>query len=82
MLQELAGHVTPFTARVEQAVKDSLVAEHVAEMDAIKNEYEEKIRTLEQNMVSDMSLRVRDQLVSLMNSKSGQNENSRPVDNE
>jgi pyruvate-ferredoxin/flavodoxin oxidoreductase len=68
-LQELAGLVTPFTDRVTQEVQEKLNTEHQAELDALKKDYEQRISDLEQNMAVDMSGRVRDQLINLMNQR-------------
>jgi pyruvate-ferredoxin/flavodoxin oxidoreductase len=81
-LQELAGHVTPFTERVESEVRESLAVEHAAAIAALTDEYEQKIREMEENMVSDMSLRVRDQLISLMGPQSAENVTAVPADKE
>jgi pyruvate-ferredoxin/flavodoxin oxidoreductase len=81
-LQELAGLVTPFTDRVEQEVKETLGAVHQAEMEALKQEYEQRISEMEQNAKVDMSARVRDQLVNMMNMRPRRNVDSEPADNQ
>ena len=68
-LQEIAGLVTPFTARVEQQVQEKLNAEHQIELTALKLEYEQRISDLEKNMKVEMSGKVRDQLINLMNQR-------------
>ena len=39
VLQEIAGLVTPFTERVEQAARDQVAADHEAELAALRREY-------------------------------------------
>jgi pyruvate-ferredoxin/flavodoxin oxidoreductase len=81
-LQELAGLVTPFTDRVEQEVQARLDAAHQAELEALKQEYEQRISEMEQNMKVDMSGRVRDQLVNMMNSRPRRKVDAGPADNQ
>jgi len=81
-LQELAGLVTPFTDRVEQEVQERLEAAHQAELEALKQEYEQRISEMEQNMKVDMSGRVRDQLVNMMNLRPRRKVDSEPADNQ
>lgn len=64
-LQELAGLVTPFTAKVEQEAQQRVSAEHEKELADLKQEYERQISELQQNMKSDMSVQIRDQLLKL-----------------
>ncbi len=64
-LQELAGLVTPFTARVEQEARESLAAGHQAELDALKKEYEEKLRALEEGMQGQLHEQITRRLMDL-----------------
>jgi pyruvate-ferredoxin/flavodoxin oxidoreductase len=64
-LQELGGLVTPFTARVEAEAKTNLAAAHQAELDALRQEYEEKLRALEQGMHSEMHQQITHRLMEL-----------------
>lgn len=64
-LQELAGLVTPFTARVEQEAHETLAAAHQAELDALKHEYEEKLRALEEGMQGQMHDQITRRLTDL-----------------
>ena len=64
-LQELAGLVTPFTARVEQEARESLAAAHQAELDTLKREYEAKLHALEEGMQGQMHEQITRRLMDL-----------------
>ena len=64
-LQELAGLVTPFTERVEKEAEQKIAEAHQAELDALREEYEEKIRRLQEGMGAEMHQKVKGQLMSL-----------------
>lgn len=64
-LQEIAGLVTPFTARVEAEAEEKLAAAHQAELDALRSEYEEKLRALEESMHSEMHQQITHRLMEL-----------------
>ncbi len=64
-LQELAGLVTPFTARIEQEARENLAATHQAELDALKRAYEEKLRALEEGMQGQMHEQITRRLMDL-----------------
>ncbi|MDH5785392.1 MAG: 4Fe-4S binding protein [Chromatiales bacterium] len=64
-LQELAGIVTPFTARVEAQAKADLVAAHQAELEALRAEYEAKLRALEEGMAARTHEQITARLVEL-----------------
>ncbi len=81
-LQELAGLITPFTERVTLEVEERLEAAHQVEIDALKKEHEQQIRDLEKNMTVDMSDRVRDQLVNMLNQHPAGNRNPKPIENQ
>ncbi len=64
-LQELAGIVTPFTDYVEECVANRLSEEHQAELNALRAEYEAKIKQLEENYNSQTHTKIRNQLLGL-----------------
>ncbi len=64
-LQELAGLVTPFTTRIEQEAKESLAFAHQTELDALKKEYKEKLRALEEGMQGQMHDQITRRLMDL-----------------
>ncbi|MFO7593599.1 MAG: 4Fe-4S binding protein [Pseudomonadota bacterium] len=64
-LQEIGGLVTPFTARVEAEAKADLAAAHQAELDALRQEYEEKLRALEEGMQGEMHQQITHRLMEL-----------------
>jgi pyruvate-ferredoxin/flavodoxin oxidoreductase len=64
-LQELAGLVTPFTARVEAEARANLAASHQAEIDALHAEYEAKLRALEEGMAARTHEQITQRLVEL-----------------
>jgi pyruvate-ferredoxin/flavodoxin oxidoreductase len=64
-LQELAGLVTPFTERVESEAREKLASAHQAELTALKAEYEEKIRAIQEGMGAEVHQKIRSQLMSL-----------------
>ena len=64
-LQELAGIVTPFTDYVEECVANRLSEEHQAELNALRAEYEAKIKQMEENYNSQTHTKIRNQLLGL-----------------
>lgn len=64
-LQEIGGLVTPFTARVEAEAKANLAAAHQAELDTLRQEYEEKLRALEEGMQGEMHQQITNRLMEL-----------------
>ncbi len=64
-LQELAGLVTPFTARVEQEAREKLAAEHQADLDKLKQDYEDKIRSIQEGMHTETATEIRGRLLTL-----------------
>jgi len=64
-LQEVGGLVTPFTSRVEAETKANLAAAHQAELDALRKEYEEKLRALEESMQGEMHQQITHRLMEL-----------------
>lgn len=61
MLQELAGVITPFTARVRQEIETQLTAAHQAALAAQKADYELQLANLESRLREEtrQSLRIR-----------------------
>ena len=66
LLQELSGVVTPFTAAVEETVRQQLKAEHEAEIAGIREQYEQQLKEVGDNVKSDMASTVRSQLIRLV----------------
>ncbi|MCU7938184.1 MAG: hypothetical protein KZQ64_07465 [gamma proteobacterium symbiont of Bathyaustriella thionipta] len=64
-LQELAGIVTPFTDYVEHCVAERLSSEHQAELEALRVEYEAKVKQLEENYNHQTHAKIRNQLLGL-----------------
>jgi pyruvate-ferredoxin/flavodoxin oxidoreductase len=71
-LQELAGLVTPFTARVEAEAKANLAAAHQTELDALRGDYEEKLRDLEAGMAARTHEQITQRLMSISGYTDGQ----------
>ncbi len=64
-LLELAGIVTPFTDYVEQCVAQRLSAEHQADLDALRVEYDTKIAQINANYQAETHTKIRNQLLGL-----------------
>ena len=64
-LQELAGLITPFTARVEHEIREQVAAEHEAALASLKQEYERRILDLEAEMREKTREEIRDRLMRL-----------------
>ena len=64
-LQELAGVVTPFTARVRGEAEQLLSAMHQQELDDLKRSYEQQIAELQQRFEQDAVDRVTSRLVAM-----------------
>jgi len=64
-LQELAGVVTPFTARLEQEIRAELTAEHQAELDAQRKDFETEIQKIEQKTQAEIASKIRSRLLQL-----------------
>ena len=65
MLQELAGLVTPFTERVEQAARDQVAAAHAAELAAVHADYEARIAALQGEMLEKTRSEMRTRMMRL-----------------
>jgi pyruvate-ferredoxin/flavodoxin oxidoreductase len=68
-LQEVAGVVTPFTARVEQDVRAAVAAEHQAELDALKQASEAEIRDIREKTQVEIASQIRSRLLQLASQK-------------
>ncbi|MCP4702259.1 MAG: pyruvate ferredoxin oxidoreductase [Gammaproteobacteria bacterium] len=64
-LQELAGTVTPFTARVKQEAEQRLGEAHQAEIVALKQEHEARLQELQAGMEADVAARIKGRLLTL-----------------
>jgi hypothetical protein len=65
VLQELAGVVTPFTARVQQQAEERVAAEHQAEIAALTADYERRIHALRADYDQELRRDIKDRLMSL-----------------
>ncbi len=65
VLQEVAGLVTPFTARVEQAARDQVAADHEAELASLRAEYESRIEALQAEMLEKTRVEMRERMMQL-----------------
>lgn len=64
-LQELAGLVTPFTARVQEAAEASVAAAHQAELAEQAARYEQRIAELRETFQQEMRQDIRERLMRL-----------------
>lgn len=71
-LQELAGLVTPFTARVEAEAKVNLATAHQEELAALRAEYEKKLHALEEGMTARTHEQITQRLMGIAGYTSGQ----------
>lgn len=65
MLQELAGLVTPFTARVERQAAERVAAGHQAELAAQAQDYEARLRGLRDELQEETRREMRERLMQL-----------------
>ena len=65
ILQELAGLVTPFTARVEQAARDQVAAAHQTELAALRADYEARIAALQGEILEKTRSEMRARMMQL-----------------
>ncbi len=68
-LQELAGVVTPFTARVEADIRSEVAAEHQAELDAQKQAAEAEIKAIREQTQAEIAAQIRSRLLALASQK-------------
>jgi pyruvate-ferredoxin/flavodoxin oxidoreductase len=64
LLQELAGVITPFTAKVKEQAEQAVGQAHQAALAALRGEYEQRLATLEAQHTLQIAHRLRDQLLS------------------
>jgi pyruvate-ferredoxin/flavodoxin oxidoreductase len=64
-LQEIAGIVTPFTERVRMEAERSVAAEHQADLQKLRDEYEAKIKALGEEKQSEIAQKIKNQLLIL-----------------
>jgi pyruvate-ferredoxin/flavodoxin oxidoreductase len=69
VLQELAGIVTPFTARLEQEIRAAVAAEHQAELDAQKKASAADIREIREKTQAEIASTIRSRLLQLASRK-------------
>ena len=65
MLQELAGLVTPFTARVQREAQASVAADREAELRAQAQDYEQRIGELRNALQEETRQEMRERLMQL-----------------
>lgn len=68
-LQELAGVVTPFTARVEADIRSEVAAEHQTELDAQKQAAEAEIKAIREQTQAEIAAQIRSRLLALASQK-------------
>jgi pyruvate-ferredoxin/flavodoxin oxidoreductase len=78
VLQEIAGLVTPFTERVEQAARDQVAADREAELAALRREYESRIAALEGEMLEKTREAMRRRMMRLAGYSGGNSEGGNP----
>ena len=64
-LQELAGLITPFTARVQREAEERVAAERAAELSAQAKDYEDRIRGLRAEFQAELRRDMRERLMAL-----------------
>ena len=64
-LQELAGHVTPFTERVNREAEHRVADEHRAELDRLQAEHSTRLEELQQGLQGEIAGQVRERLLVL-----------------
>ena len=72
VLQEIAGLVTPFTARVEQAAQDRVAADHEAELASLRAEYASRIAALQAEMLQQTRIEMRERMLKLAGYSAGE----------
>jgi pyruvate-ferredoxin/flavodoxin oxidoreductase len=68
-LQEIAGIVTPFTARLEQDIRTEVAAEHAAELAALKQESEAQVAAVKEQVEAEVASKIRSRLMDLASRK-------------
>ena len=69
MLQELAGAVTPFTERVEAEIREAVLAEHEAALDAQQKAAASELADVQQKTRAEIAKQLRSRLVELASRK-------------
>jgi pyruvate-ferredoxin/flavodoxin oxidoreductase len=64
-LQELAGLVTPFTERIREEAEKAVAESHQAELQSLRNEYENKIKDLGAEKETEIAQKIKNQLLIL-----------------
>jgi len=70
-LQELAGIVTPFTTEVRAKAEADISEQHLAELNQLHREYEQKIADIQQNFKAEMAQKLRESLMSIAGYNAG-----------
>lgn len=65
ILQELAGYVTPFTQKIEKALREKIAGEHAEQMAQLKNDYEQKIEQLKLQSHDEVAAQLKQRLLNL-----------------
>ena len=65
VLQELAGVVTPFTAKVRAEAEAAVAVAHDQAIAAVKKEYEDRIAGLREEFRAEMGQRIKERLLAL-----------------
>jgi len=64
-LQELAGVVTPFTARIQEATEQAVAAEHKSEIETLRQEYDARLQSLRAEVEREFTARLQQRLTEL-----------------
>ena len=68
-LQEIAGIVTPFTARLEQDIRAEVAAEHAAELASLKQESDARVAAVQEQVEAEVASKIRSRLMDLASRK-------------
>jgi len=70
-LQELAGVAAPFAGKVEERIRSELEATHKAELDALRERYEGRLREEEERQSRTQAAKLKDRLMQLAGYRKG-----------
>lgn len=70
-LEELGGVVTPFTRQARAEAEQAVAAEHAAEIDRLRRDYEQKLATMRSQYASEVTATVASRLMQLAGYGSG-----------
>lgn len=70
-LEELSGVVTPFTQQVRTEAQQAVAAEHAAEIECLKHEYEQKLADMRAQYAGEVTATVTSRLMQLAGYGSG-----------